>query len=82
MGLGVCSGTQLYMRSKLQCDDSLPEKKRCLFISTTRAIRTRDRESKKVGSLKYFKVCGIQEKESQVDGLDLSSHRHSYLPEV
>jgi hypothetical protein len=36
--------------------------KGCISISTTRAIRTRDREAKNFGSLKDFEVCGIHKK--------------------
>jgi hypothetical protein len=43
MGLDALIDAQLYMHSRRQCDDSLPEKKRCLSILTTHAICTRDR---------------------------------------
>jgi hypothetical protein len=42
--------------------------KRCLSISTTRAIRMRDQGAEKFGSLKDFEVCGVLEKESRVKG--------------
>jgi hypothetical protein len=42
-------------------------RKRCLSISTTNVIRLQDREAKKVESLKYFKVSGIQEKEPEIN---------------
>jgi hypothetical protein len=61
MGLDVLSGAQLYMCSKRQYDDSFPQK-RCLSVSTTRAIRTRNQEAEKFGSLKYFEVHIVQEK--------------------
>jgi hypothetical protein len=38
-------------------------RKRCLFISTTSAIRTRDQGDEKFGSLKDFEVHDILEKE-------------------
>jgi hypothetical protein len=38
-------------------------RKRSLSVSTTRMIRPQDREAKKVRSLKYFEVYGVQEKE-------------------
>jgi hypothetical protein len=34
-------------------------RKRCLSVSTTRAIRTWNREAKKFGSLKYFDVHSV-----------------------
>jgi hypothetical protein len=62
MGLDALIDAQLYMRSRRQCDDSLP-KKRCLSVSTTRAIQTWDRGAKKFGSLKDFEVHSIHKKE-------------------
>jgi hypothetical protein len=47
-------------------DDSMMihfPRKRCISISITRAIRMRDREDEKFGSLKYFEVCNIHKKE-------------------
>jgi hypothetical protein len=41
--------------------------KECLSVSTIYAIQPRDQEAKKIGSLKYFEVCGIQEKEPRVN---------------
>jgi hypothetical protein len=38
-------------------------RKRCLSVSTIRAILTRDRGAKKFGSLKDFEVCGVRKKE-------------------
>jgi hypothetical protein len=43
-------------------------RKRCLSVSTSHAIRTRDRGAKKFGSLKYFEVRGVHEKEPRDDG--------------
>jgi hypothetical protein len=63
MGLDELIDTQLYMRRRRQCDDSLPEKKRCHSVSTTYAIHMGDRGAKKFESLKYFKVCGVLKKE-------------------
>jgi hypothetical protein len=42
-------------------------RKRCISVSTTRTIRTRDREAEKFESLKYFKVHSIQEKEPGIN---------------
>jgi hypothetical protein len=42
--------------------------KRCLSVSTTRAIWTRDQEAEKFGDLKYFEVHNIQEKEPRING--------------
>jgi hypothetical protein len=39
------------------------QRKRCLSVLTTCAIRTRDQGTKKFGSLKDFKVHGIHKKE-------------------
>jgi hypothetical protein len=38
-------------------------RKRCISVSTTRAIRTRDRGVEKFGSLKDFEVHGVYKKE-------------------
>jgi hypothetical protein len=38
-------------------------RKRCLSVSTTRTIWTRDQGAKKFGSLKDFDICGIHRKE-------------------
>jgi hypothetical protein len=62
MGLDALIDAQLYMHSRQQCDDSHPEKK-CLSISTTRAIQTRDQGAKMFGSLKDSEVCGVHKKE-------------------
>jgi hypothetical protein len=43
-------------------------RKRCLSISTTRAIQMWDQGAEKFGSLKDFDVCGVLEKESRVKG--------------
>jgi hypothetical protein len=48
-------------------------RKRCLFVSTTRAIQTWNQEAKKFESLKYFEVHSIQEKEPEINGHDLLS---------
>jgi hypothetical protein len=48
-------------------------RKRCLFVSTTRAIRTWNQEAKKFKSLNYFDVHSIQEKEPEINGRDLLS---------
>jgi hypothetical protein len=45
-------------------------RKRCISVSTTRAIRTRDRGAEKFGSLKHFEVHDILEKEPRVNGQD------------
>jgi hypothetical protein len=45
-------------------------KKRCLFVSTTRAIRTWDQGAEKFESLKDFEVRGVLEKEPRVNGPD------------
>jgi hypothetical protein len=42
-------------------------RKKSLSLSTTRMIRSQDREAEKVGNLKYFDVCGVQEKEPWVN---------------
>jgi hypothetical protein len=47
--------------------------KRCLSVSTTRAIRTPDRGAKKFGSLKDFEVRNIQEKKLEINGWELLS---------
>jgi hypothetical protein len=62
MGLGVHSGVQLYMRGRRQCDNSLPKKKMPFYFNhpCNPAMRLR---SGKFGSLKYFEVHGMQEKE-------------------
>jgi hypothetical protein len=62
MGLNAFIVAQLYKHNRQQCNDSLLEK-RDLSVSTTRAIRTRDRGAKKFGSLKDFEVCGVLKKE-------------------
>jgi hypothetical protein len=43
-------------------------RKRCISVSTTRAIQTRNQEAKKFGSLKYFEVHNIREKEPEING--------------
>jgi hypothetical protein len=43
-------------------------RKRCLSVSTTRAIRTRGQETKKFRSLKYFEVRSVPEKEPRING--------------
>jgi hypothetical protein len=57
-------------------------RKRCLSVSTTRAIRSRDREAKKVGSLKYFGVHSVQEKELGIHDWTHQVNRHGHLPEA
>jgi hypothetical protein len=47
--------------------------KRYLSVSTTCAIQLQDRGAEKFGSLKYFDVYGIHEKEPRINGWDLSS---------
>jgi hypothetical protein len=42
--------------------------KRCLSVSITHAVRTRDRGSEKIGSLNYFEVCGVYKKEPRNEG--------------
>jgi hypothetical protein len=39
-----------------------------LSVSTTHAIQTRIKEAKKFGSLKYFEVHNVQEKEPKING--------------
>jgi hypothetical protein len=61
-------------------------RKRCLSVSTTRAIRPWDRGAEKIGSLKYFEIHGIQEKEPPVNKSTYSSlyqfDWHGHLPEA
>jgi hypothetical protein len=63
MRLAALIDAQLYMRNRQQCDDSLLEKRDAFSVSTTHAIRTRDRGAKKFESLKDFEVCDVLEKE-------------------
>ncbi len=62
-----CNGNQLYVGGRRRGDDSFPEKKRYLSVSTAREIRKRDREAEKFESLKYFGVRGVQGKEHWFD---------------
>jgi hypothetical protein len=43
-------------------------RKRCLSVLTTRVVWTWDRGTEKIGSLKYFEVCGVLYKEPWIDG--------------
>jgi hypothetical protein len=70
-------------------DDSMMicfRRKRCLSVSTTYAIRPQDRGDEKIGSLKYFEIRGIQEKEPPLNKSTYyspyQSDRHGHLPEA
>jgi hypothetical protein len=57
-----------------------------LSVSMTRVIRQQDQEAKKVGSLKYFVVYDVEEKEPRVNRLTYpslyQSDWHGHLPEA
>jgi hypothetical protein len=58
-------------------------RKRCLSVSTTHTIQTRDRGAKKFGSLKDFEVRDVLEKEPRPNRSNsYQVDRHGYLPEV
>jgi hypothetical protein len=59
-------------------------RKRYLFVSTTRTIQMRNQETKKIGSLKYFEVCSVQEKVPKINGWKFikSINQGSHLIEV
>jgi hypothetical protein len=61
-------------------------RKRFLSVSTTHVIRPQDCGAEKAGSLKYFEVCSVQEKELPVSGTMYiklyQSDRHSHLPKA
>jgi hypothetical protein len=67
MGLGVHSGVSFICASGDSVTIHFLEK-RCLSISTTRALWTWDRGVKKLGGLKDFHVCDILKKELRFDG--------------
>jgi hypothetical protein len=63
MGLGVHSSVQLYMHGRCHNVMIHFSRKRFILVLTNCAIRLRDCEAEKVGSLKYFETCGVQKKE-------------------
>jgi hypothetical protein len=52
-----------------------------LSVSTTHVIQPWDWEAEKVGSLKYFEVHGVQEKEPRFHDWTRQAGRHDHLPE-
>jgi hypothetical protein len=66
-------------------DDSVTihfHRKRCLSVSTAHATRSRNREAKKVASLKYFEVRNIQEKEPEINDQTYQADWHGHLPKA
>jgi hypothetical protein len=58
-------------------------RKRSLSVSTTHVIRTQDQGSERFGSLKYFEIRGVLEKEPMSNGRrSYQSDRHNHLLEV
>jgi hypothetical protein len=52
-------------------------RKRSLSVSTTCAIWPQNREAKKIGSLKYFEIYGVYEKEPPISKLTYFSYYQS-----
>jgi hypothetical protein len=58
-------------------------RKRCIYVSTTHTIRTWDRGAENFGSLKYFEVRDILDKETRFNRPNShQADQHGYWPEV
>jgi hypothetical protein len=67
MGPDAHSSAQSYMCINDSVVIHFPRKKGYLSVSIARGIRKQDREAKKFGSLKYFEVRSVREKEPYFD---------------
>jgi hypothetical protein len=76
------NGDQLYVGGRQRGDYSFPEKKATFCFNRPHSLDA-DMRSRGVGSLKYFEIHDILEKEPRPVGhISYQVDRHGYLPEV